>query len=254
MFYCLTPACSALLVSVHLECAFMDNHYSTRGWTSFHVHVIILQIHKSHCYCPRDNHCGSGSLWARFPWSKFLSYSPNYLKFGPNCFITFTYKLKILLNSIYTITIWLWFSIHSQVAKCVEIGIPALLIILIFSQVIFDFPLQVVRLFTLFDSVSERPSSRGLVLTVSSFPLWCFQYLKHFHHRGHHGFELYPIIIGVVIVWVFATILTVAGAYDHASALGQRNCRTDRSGLVSAAPWCVLFCCWNIEHESDSHR
>jgi nucleobase transporter 1/2 len=29
----------------------------------------------------------------------------------------------------------------------------------------------------------------------------------------------------------------VAGAYDHASELGQRNCRTDRSGLVDAAPW-----------------
>lgn len=81
------------------------------------------------------------------------------------------------------------------VAKCVEIGIPALLIILLFST-----------------------------------------YLKHVHRRGH-GFELYPIILGVAIVWVFATILTEAGAYDHASELGQRNCRTDRLGLVSAAPW-----------------
>ena len=58
--------------------------------------------------------------------------------------------------------------------------------------------------------------------------------------REHHFFELYPIIFGVVIVWVFATILTVAGAYDHASQLGQQNCRTDRSGLVVAAPWYVL--------------
>jgi uncharacterized membrane protein len=41
----------------------------------------------------------------------------------------------------------------------------------------------------------------------------------------------------VVIVWVYATILTVAGAYNHASALGQIHCRTDRSGLVSHAPW-----------------
>lgn len=82
------------------------------------------------------------------------------------------------------------------VAKCVEIGIPALLIFLVFSQ-----------------------------------------YLRHFRARDHHVFELYSITFGVVIVWVFATILTVAGAYDHASELGQRNCRTDRSGLVSAAPW-----------------
>jgi xanthine/uracil permease len=82
------------------------------------------------------------------------------------------------------------------VAKCVEVGIPALLIILLFSQ-----------------------------------------FLKHHHFREHHFFELYPIIIGVVIVWVYATILTVAGAYDHASALGQIHCRTDRAGIVSTAPW-----------------
>jgi xanthine/uracil permease len=88
------------------------------------------------------------------------------------------------------------------VGKCVEIGIPALLFILIFSQ-----------------------------------------HLKHIHiphvpfiHEIHF-FELFPIIFGVVIVWVYATILTVAGAYDHASALGQLHCRTDRSGLVSHAPW-----------------
>lgn len=54
---------------------------------------------------------------------------------------------------------------------------------------------------------------------------------------NHSFFELYPILIGTVIVWVFASILTAAGAYDHASALGQRNCRIDRSGLVSGAPW-----------------
>jgi xanthine/uracil permease len=44
----------------------------------------------------------------------------------------------------------------------------------------------------------------------------------------------------VVTVWVYATILTVAGAYNHASALGQIHCRTDRSGLVSHAPWVRL--------------
>ena len=67
------------------------------------------------------------------------------------------------------------------------------------------------------------------------------QFLKHHHFREHHFFELYPIIIGVVIVWVYATILTVAGAYDHASALGQIHCRTDRAGIVSTAPWYELI-------------
>lgn len=63
------------------------------------------------------------------------------------------------------------------------------------------------------------------------------QYLRHFHYRGVHFFELFPVIIGVAIVWAYAAILTVAGAYDHASELGQIHCRTDRAGLVSAAPW-----------------
>jgi len=70
-----------------------------------------------------------------------------------------------------------------------------------------------------------------------ALPCLIIQYVKHVHYRDHHGFELYPVILGVVIVWVFAEILTVAGAYDHASQLGQRNCRTDRLGLVTAAPW-----------------
>jgi hypothetical protein len=83
-----------------------------------------------------------------------------------------------------------------QIGKCVEIGIPALLIILFISQ-----------------------------------------YLKHFQILHFHFFELFPILFGVAIVWVYATILTVAGTYDHASALGQIHCRTDRSGLVSTAPW-----------------
>lgn len=69
--------------------------------------------------------------------------------------------------------------------------------------------------------------------------MWWFflQYLKHFKILHHHIFELFPILFGVAIVWVYATILTVAGTYDHASALGQIHCRTDRSGLVSTAPW-----------------
>ncbi|CAK9217170.1 unnamed protein product [Sphagnum jensenii] len=89
------------------------------------------------------------------------------------------------------------------VGKCVEIGIPALLFILIFSQHLKHIQLPHI--------------------------------VPFIHHI--HFFELFPIIFGVVIVWVYATILTVAGAYDHASALGQLHCRTDRSGLVSHAPW-----------------
>jgi hypothetical protein len=74
----------------------------------------------------------------------------------------------------------------------------------------------------------------GLMMLFGDFFL---QYLKHFKILHYHFFELFPILFGVAIVWVYATILTVAGTYDHASALGQIHCRTDRSGLVSTAPW-----------------
>ena len=66
-----------------------------------------------------------------------------------------------------------------------------------------------------------------------------YQGLKRIQYKSHHIFELFPIVIGVTIVWVYATILTVAGAYDHASYLGQIHCRVDRSGMVSEAPWYV---------------
>ncbi|KAG6550270.1 hypothetical protein Mapa_008230 [Marchantia paleacea] len=87
----------------------------------------------------------------------------------------------------------------AQVAKCVEIGIPAVVVILLFSQ-----------------------------------------YLKHLRikvRQHFHVFELFPVVLGLGVVWGYAHILTVSGAYKHASLLGQQHCRTDRNGLVSQAPW-----------------
>jgi hypothetical protein len=158
------------------------------------------------------------------------------------------------------------FSCFHQVGKCVEIGIPALLFILIFSQVIETWARKqttaccwivfwvsvLISLLTVVVACLVISLSFGIL--PSSPPAqwwwiflivlwWWAQHLKeirvphvpYIHHI--HFFELFPIIFGVVIVWVYATILTVAGAYDHASALGQLHCRTDRSGLVSHAPW-----------------
>ncbi len=92
--------------------------------------------------------------------------------------------------------------------------------------------------FAVLDSMPSADYFWALQFLTNAFQLLCdHQYFKHFHLRHIHFFELFPILFGVVIVWVYATILTVAGAYDHASALGQMHCRTDRSGLVSHAPW-----------------
>ncbi|XP_044509327.1 nucleobase-ascorbate transporter 4-like [Mangifera indica] len=83
-----------------------------------------------------------------------------------------------------------------QLAKCIEIGLPALLILVLVSQYI----------------PHMTKSSRGLV-------------------------ERFAVLFTVAIVWVYAEVLTLAGAYNKRSPKTQFSCRTDRSGLISAAPW-----------------
>ncbi|KNA10028.1 hypothetical protein SOVF_148190 [Spinacia oleracea] len=64
------------------------------------------------------------------------------------------------------------------------------------------------------------------------------QYLKHIKPlRDIPIFERFPVIICVAIVWVYAIVLTAAGAYRHKSGHTQISCRTDRSNLISTAPW-----------------
>ncbi|KAJ1402846.1 Xanthine/uracil/vitamin C permease [Sesbania bispinosa] len=81
-----------------------------------------------------------------------------------------------------------------RLADCVELGIPALVILVILSQYI-----------------PQKLKSRGA--------------------------DRFAIIVSIGIVWAFAEILTAAGAYNKRSPKTQLSCRTDRSGLISAAPW-----------------
>ncbi|KAJ0960398.1 hypothetical protein J5N97_001760 [Dioscorea zingiberensis] len=82
------------------------------------------------------------------------------------------------------------------VAKCIEIGLPQLIWLIILSQ-----------------------------------------YLPHAIHVHKHIFERFAVLFSVAIIWLYAYLLTVGGAYRHAAPKTQLHCRTDRSGLVSAAPW-----------------
>jgi len=41
----------------------------------------------------------------------------------------------------------------------------------------------------------------------------------------------------VVIVWLYAYILTIGGAYSNTEINTQISCRTDRAGIISASPW-----------------
>ncbi|KAI4316750.1 hypothetical protein L6164_024698 [Bauhinia variegata] len=63
------------------------------------------------------------------------------------------------------------------------------------------------------------------------------QYLKRLHPAMHHVLERFALLLCIGIIWAFAAILTVAGAYNNATGRTQVNCRTDRSYLLSSAPW-----------------
>ncbi|MQL91158.1 hypothetical protein Taro_023766 [Colocasia esculenta] len=50
-------------------------------------------------------------------------------------------------------------------------------------------------------------------------------------------FDRFALMFAVVIVWVYAHILTASGAYKHTKPSTQYSCRTDRAFLISTAPW-----------------
>ncbi|OAY39310.1 nucleobase-ascorbate transporter 4 [Manihot esculenta] len=83
-----------------------------------------------------------------------------------------------------------------QLAKCVEIGLPALVLVVFLSQFL-----------------PHMMKSKGIIL------------------------DRFAVLFSVAVVWAFAEVLTVAGAYDNKPPNTQFSCRTDRSGLLSAAPW-----------------
>ncbi|MED6218256.1 N-terminal acetyltransferase [Stylosanthes scabra] len=63
------------------------------------------------------------------------------------------------------------------------------------------------------------------------------QYLKRIHPSMNHVLEKFALLICIAIIWGFAAILTVAGAYNNSKERTQASCRTDRSYLLSSAPW-----------------
>ncbi|KAL6964129.1 hypothetical protein U1Q18_035186 [Sarracenia purpurea var. burkii] len=85
-------------------------------------------------------------------------------------------------------------------AQCVEIGLPELVILIIFSQYI---------------------------------PHW----IKSKGGMLERFFERYAVLLSIAIVWPYAAFLTVAGAYKNRPPNTQFSCRVDRSGLITDAPW-----------------
>ncbi|CAI0385559.1 unnamed protein product [Linum tenue] len=83
-----------------------------------------------------------------------------------------------------------------QVARCAEVALPALVLLVFLSQ-----------------------------------------YLPHMLNSKRTISDRFGVLITVAVAWLLAEILTASGAYDKSSPKTQTSCRTDRSGLISAAPW-----------------
>ncbi|KAL8490169.1 hypothetical protein ACS0TY_025415 [Phlomoides rotata] len=80
-----------------------------------------------------------------------------------------------------------------QIAKCFEVGIPELVLILTASEIMTRF-IKLKRL------------------------VW----------------ERYALVLSIAVVWIYAEILTLSGAFAKTE---KHSCRTDGSGLISSAPW-----------------
>lgn len=48
-------------------------------------------------------------------------------------------------------------------------------------------------------------------------------------------------MIATVITWAYAHLLTMSGAYEHATSKGKNHCRTDRAHIIGTSPWYLLF-------------
>ncbi|XP_057762311.1 nucleobase-ascorbate transporter 7-like [Arachis stenosperma] len=83
-----------------------------------------------------------------------------------------------------------------EVTKCVEIGLPAILFLLIFSQ-----------------------------------------YIPHVIKGERCIVDRFAVVFTVAVVWVYALILTVSGAYRKVALTTKNSCRTDHAGIISGAPW-----------------
>jgi len=55
--------------------------------------------------------------------------------------------------------------------------------------------------------------------------------------KGSFVFGRCAVLVTIVIVWVYAEILTAAGAYNERGPVTQFSCRTDRAGIIQGSPW-----------------
>ena len=121
-----------------------------------------------------------------------------------------------------------------QVAKCIEIGFPQIILLVIFSQVLVKCLLTFSGVLHLCCTFSFK---LVIIRIINSGVIRFQQYIPHAIHSEKPVSDRFAVIFSVTIVWLYAYLLTVGGAYRHSPLKTQLHCRTDRSGLVSGAPW-----------------
>ncbi|QCD99042.1 solute carrier family 23 [Vigna unguiculata] len=73
--------------------------------------------------------------------------------------------------------------------------------------------------------------------TLVVFCSMLMQYLNRYIGIKKPIYDRYSVLFTVTIAWLFALFLTSCTVYNHKSESTQNNCRTDRAGLITAAPW-----------------
>ncbi|XP_010520648.1 PREDICTED: putative nucleobase-ascorbate transporter 10 [Tarenaya hassleriana] len=91
-----------------------------------------------------------------------------------------------------------------MLARCVEIGLPCLILLVIFTQYI-----------------PRCMKSKHLILDGRIF-------------------DRYGVMMTIPVVWLVAQLLTSCGAYSHRPHRTQTSCRTDRAGLITNSPWIYI--------------
>ncbi|MCO5592933.1 hypothetical protein L7F22_046937 [Adiantum nelumboides] len=62
-------------------------------------------------------------------------------------------------------------------------------------------------------------------------------YLRQVGPKRMPLFERMPILLSVPVIWAFAYLLTVSGAYRNVPSKTKLHCRTDEANLISSSPW-----------------
>lgn len=96
------------------------------------------------------------------------------------------------------------------------------------------------HLATLFFTGKFHIPQKLLFLCVKNLSTYfcCFvQYIPFMMKGGKNVFDRFAVLFSVIIVWIYAHLLTVGGAYKNTPLKTQLSCRTDRAGIIGASPW-----------------